>query len=452
MTALIHQSMRNLVRIEMLILAAFAGIMAICLHDYLLWASAHFILGILSLPFLVRTEVKAGRSTYILLGSAVLFLALCFLFPVKAFFFFSVGFTILLLVNQYIGRTGFEAIVVLFLCSPLFGAAAEIFSFPIRLQLSSIAGTVLSFFTSDVSVRGNTILYAGREYAVDPACMGLSMLTVSFSLGLLLLGFFGRKAGRSLNWWQVLLFLSLVFLLNMISNLCRIIMLVLFDINPGTAGHEAAGLVCLLVYVFIPTIRLARSGIEKFGTVEKIQSGTNRITPLIFLLLLPVVILAWLNIKSSDTYKQYHTSLHNVNGYALSIFAPGVIKAENPSSLVYIKYLRAFYDSEHHPMLCWAGSGFEFRKVQEEKIKGRMVYTARLIRDNEVLYSAWWYSNGYKNTNSQFQWRFDMARGAAGYAIINVTCSSMENLHKEVERILEQQPFTPLFHHHKTGK
>jgi hypothetical protein len=91
------------------------------------------------------------------------------------------------------------------------------------------------------------------------------------------------------------------------------------------------------------------------------------------------------------------------------------------------------------------GSGYEFKNICTEKIAGEEIFTARLTKDKEILYTAWWYSNGTKNTDDQWTWRWDMLKGAKNYAVVNVTASSEAALKTEVEQVIGRDKLKNLF-------
>jgi exosortase N len=334
--------------------------------------------------------------------------------------------------------------------SPVFQYIADVFSFPIRLQLSTIAGYGLSFTGKSVQVVGNTIYFNNNEFAVDPACMGLNMLTASLLLGIMLIGFYKKKWNKQIAGWQIIAYLLFVFGLNVISNLLRIILLVQFAILPGTALHEITGLTCFLIYVILPAAFVAKlivGCLGKTGRSDAFTTTHNR-SLAIHLLLLVGISLAAIHTAQADTYRGfYHLSKKHVAGYQVSSYSPGILKLEDKNALIYVKYIRGFYDTDHNPTICWKGSGYEFHNIQKERLVGNVIYTATLQRNVEKLYTAWWYSNGKKTMIDQLKWRSDMMRTQSTYAVVNVTAATKEELHKEVSKIVSQNSLSSLFNH-----
>lgn len=424
--------------------AASAGV----LQYYLAHHTLSFVLGLLALPFTLRKG--EGRFGYRYAAAALLVMGAAYLMPVSTLLYFSTGFAVFFLLQALALEPRFLSCAVLVFMSPIFQYIAGVFSFPIRLKLTAWAAQLFAWTGSAVTARGNSLFLNQTEFSVDPACMGLNMLAASLLLGLLFLGFYQKKYGREVRWWMVLLFLLAVVGCNIGGNLLRIVLLVQFALLPQTLLHEVVGLLCLLAYVLLPAACLARWAVRKTGTAlqEPATDGSVRRSRLwtSFLLLLFLVCLSG-RVAGVDTYARFtNTGVQQVPGYRSTVSAPGILQLRNERALVYVKYSRGFYDSEHNPTLCWSGSGYAFSRIEEQRIGGQPVYTALLTNGKDRLYTAWWYGNGQHNTTDQLAWRWNMLRGSRPYAVINVTAATGEALVLETERILRQQTLSPLFH------
>jgi exosortase N len=126
-----------------------------------------------------------------------------------------------------------------------------------------------------------------------------------------------------------------------------------------------------------------------------------------------------------------------VPGFKVTAMDNNVIKVENDTALIYVKVIPGFYYSDHHPTICWRGSGFEFSHIKEEIIAGKTISTSILQKGKEQLYTAWWYDNGTKQTGSQLDWRWDAMIHREQYAIVNVSTQNRETLEREVTRLLQ---------------
>ncbi len=425
------------------------GVWAICLlttgyevlSSYVHWTLQALVLGIMGIVATARKGGGARPARYA--TAAVFILVLALWMPVKTFLFFGFALTI------FYGFTGagislpFLSCAALFLSSPVFEYGVTAFSFPIRLKLASLTGDLFSIFGTGTEVKGNVIYARGFEFAVDPACMGLHMLSISLLLGIIFLGLLQKKWGRQLSAsWSVFFLVTLV-VLNIFSNFMRIVLLVQFRILPGTFWHDAIGLVCLLVYVCIPAAFLARRLLQKKGISPALAAPARPSGWMSWVLLL-LMTAALVRVRTADTYSAFQSAARPMAGYNSSWYVPGVLKLQNDRSLVYIKFIRGFYDTEHNPSMCWAGSGYAFQDTREEAVAGGHIFTARLVRGSDSLYTAWWYSNGSNALTDQWKWRWALMRGEKAYAVVNLTMGSADALHEEVERLLRNKNFKPL--------
>ena len=213
---------------------AIAGIIG--LNDYISFTSINFLLGLFAIASVTQParELKA-RSLYSLL--ALTFLLVCLFIPGRTVLYFALSAAVLFLVEAFFGRLTLLPFVVIILSSPIFKYTSDVFSFPIRLTLTEWAAGILLLTGNQSMAIGNMIYHNGTEMSVDPECMGLNMMVTSMLAGVIMFATFARKYNRSLSTWRLTLHLVLIACLNVISNLLRIITLVHFSIQPGTAAH-----------------------------------------------------------------------------------------------------------------------------------------------------------------------------------------------------------------------
>jgi exosortase N len=151
-------------------------------------------------------------------------------------------------------------------------------------------------------------------------------------------------------------------------------------------------------------------------------------------------------VVSIDTYSKFSDKYTEaIAGYSLSVYAPGIVKLENAEALLYIKFIRGFYDTEHNPAMCWKGSGYVFKDIKTQVLEGKEVYTASLHKGNDKLYTSWWYGNADHVTTSQWEWRWNMVKSGQSYAVINVTAANEKTLRAEVEKLLFTKTLRPFF-------
>lgn len=436
-------------RMALLLYLVYAATMLLALRSYIAWQSVNVVLGLLALPFV--TTLETGNRKHTRHAVAALFFAVAAIgLPVKTLLYFAIVFGCFFVTESCLGGMNQLPVLVAMLMSPVCQFTANVFSFPIRLQLTGWAGSMLHVLGERALVKGNMIVYHGNEFSVDPACMGLHMMVTSLLLQLVIIAVYQKKHGRQLVWWQVWGLLAITFGLNVISNLFRIIVLVWFTILPGTSMHELAGIVCLLLYVIIPVTGLTnwmvkqkgRIGGEVTGKFTALSSGS--LMKWHILLLVVVGLSAWQVIRHEKMIDNMPAHVVPLAGYRTQKVTTEIIKLQNSCSLVYIKYIPGFYNADHHPMICWEGSGYQFKQVQQETIGQQQVYTALLQNGKEQLYTAWWYDNGVLRTTDQLRWRWLVLTGAKPFSVVNITTASKQQLINETESVLRDNRLRPL--------
>jgi exosortase N len=430
----------------LLLAMGYLVLIGVVFKDYLQFASLSFIAGTMSLVLL--SEKAKGKVSPRYAIVSLVFLLLTLMAPVKTLLCFSMGFALFYLVESLQYRLNFSAVISLFLITPVSEYAANVFSFPVRLQLSSWVGNILSQFSKETHVTGNIIVHNEQEFSVDPACMGLNMLIASLLVAQMTIGFYQRKMQRKLTPVMVSLFLLSVIALNILSNLSRMIVLVIFSVLPDSLMHELTGLACLFLYVMLPVAIVSKFIVKRFGkpVTHSSQDFVNKVNWTKHFLVFGLVVSAGVYVSFADSFSRFENlGDKEIPGYKLSLAQPGIVKLENERSLVYVKFIRGFYDSDHNPTICWKGSGYEFTHVQQKKLSGFVLNTAILKKGKDQLYTAWWYSNGKDHTADPFSWRYNAVRTGTTYAVVNVSAANQKDLENELNRVIQKNSLRDLF-------
>jgi len=66
------------------------------------------------------------------------------------------------------------------------------------------------------------------------------------------------------------------------------------------------------------------------------------------------------------------------------------------------------------------------------------IYTAQLIKENDLLQTAWWFDNGKHKTHSQLEWRWKSILGATPYRLINITTETKDQLKNEIGSLINK--------------
>ena len=402
------------------------------LSTYIQWQSVNLILGTVSLFFC--SQIQRQQTGSIRFGIvSIIMLLLLMVMPIKTLLFLAIVSAVIFLIEAFIGKINALPLFSLLLMSPFFQYMSNVFVFPIRLELSKWAGEILNASGSRVEVNGNVLIANGQEFSVDAACLGLNMLVTSLLIAVMLIGIIQKKQALQINIYVVLGILAFTFFTNIICNLLRILMLVQFSIMPAEIMHDITGLACLLLYVCIPTFLIIKWAIKKFGKPPVViyKQGKTSIK-LHLLIALSLCFLAFKTNNTSTGTKAFDAKAFSEKGYKVKVLDDEVVKLDNGKSLIYIKPIPHFYNADHNPMICWKGSGYELKRINTTTVRGLQLYTARLEKGNEVLYTSWWYDNGQKQTISQMNWRWSMLKGASSYSIINVTGASPKMLETEI--------------------
>ncbi|GAB2561011.1 exosortase N [Spirosoma aerophilum] len=327
----------------------------------------------------------------------------------------------------------------LLLLSPGLRYFSALFTFPIRLQLSSWAGSLLRLAGLDVQTEGNVLIRNGVEMAVDPACMGLQLTGLSLLIGLFFLIWQERQVKKVVPFGWVIAFAAVAFGLTIVCNLFRIILLVALGAMPNTWAHEWIGLVCVAAYAWLPIWTLSKRLVSSVGWA--LPKRTNTFTyyswarykaPVwglgFFLVGVGVMIMASRPVEPpADPCRTIRNTPTGWSAYGAGCpckpLANGLVQLSKPGVLIYLKPQYDWFSADHNPTACWRGSGYELRRVRETTLDGHPAYIGELRKKSRVLYTAWWFSNGETTTISQLIMRKQMLQNRSQFMLVNVTLS-----------------------------
>lgn len=419
--------------------AAYLGIFStFFIHGYLK-GDATFWMGIVLIPLLLRSTPPGEKNWRLAPLIAVMVLICCFRQELSWRFLLLV-LALLFAIESLFGKLNGQFFMVLLIISPIFKYVSEIFTFPIRLQISALAGQVLRAAHFPAAVEGNSIQLNGSEFTVDPACMGLQMTGFALLAVIFLTAYYQTQDRQSLSSLYQVMLMLLAFVLNTMGNLMRIILLVALQIGPDNVLHDVTGIVCLTVYVVLPLIFIVRYTHRRWSkqAIAKHTTNENHSRLLIQGHWVLLVICAFfcfqkpvINIKSAKT-----SEVTNREGYAMQQLQTGVTLFRTSHALVYIKPIPAFYSTEHSPVTCWTGSGYHLNRIAKKQIAGTVVYVGRLKKGNDELLTAWWLSDGQYATISQVDWRWKSLTENSHFQLVNVTADDPIRLDAEVKRWL----------------
>ncbi|GAB4033973.1 exosortase N [Spirosoma jeollabukense] len=334
--------------------------------------------------------------------------------------------------NRWTGR-----LLALVLLSPGLRYFSALFTFPIRLQLSTWAASLLRVLGMNVQAGGNSLInYSPAtgpiEMSVDPACMGLQMTGISLLVGLFILIWHERETKKRVPFGWVCAFGISLFGLTIICNLFRIVLLVAFGAMPDTWAHEGIGLGCVAAYGWLPTWGLVRLLVQRTGrddvVVEKSGATLTSMGWGVGLLAVGLSIMAFATHPNKPKNNLCNSAQMAASGWQkygadcqCKTLSNGFVQLAKPGVLIYLKPQPDWFSADHSPTACWRGSGYELRRVHETMLDGHPAYVGELRKKNKVLFTAWWFSNGNINTTSQITMRWQMLRSELAFVLVNVT-------------------------------
>ncbi len=408
------------------------GIFAYFNYDNLYFPFS-LILGLLSLPYVLRIMDAPKLSFYG--GLSLVALGVLLFYKSNSLYYFGLGFLCLWVLERSRGQLNWLPFFLLVVCSPVVGNVSYIWSFPIRLRLSEWATQALQFIGMDVVAEGNVIWMNGQSFSVDPACMGLNMLITSLVIALIVFAYFEHKTNQSFRFWEICLGLLFMLFLAIVGNFTRLLALIIFHILPEHPLHDGIGMMSLLFYAIVPfyfLVNFYSKKRKKEIAIPKNSSIYLFSNKSIFYgcygILLSLLIMTGFQFRNQTNILAPKLSLSSFQNYQQSTAKDGVLKLENDSAIIHIKPPVQIFQGSHDPRFCWQGSGYTFQSIKREIVNKRSIYTAILQNGEDQLYTAWWLDNGTHQTIEEWEWRWQVAKGAAGYYLINITTENRAEL------------------------
>ncbi|WP_066629039.1 exosortase N [Labilibacter marinus] len=395
------------------------------------------ILFFIILPF---TLSKTGGYTSVmpLFFLSCLILITFYITHVYSLLFFGVCMAIItsLVISAY--KPTLLTIGLAVICTPAVKYLLSIFSFPLRLKLTALAGEILKPIVDSLSVSGNCIYINNIEFTVAPECLGLNMISSALVFAIFTISFFASKLKRRPKLYFTISVILIAFLLIVLANLSRIVLTVFLKAMPGTALHEVIGLLMFVVNCCIPLLFIGAKS-KRHYKIVKTKTVKYKEQHYLSLAIAPLLIIGSWNIHENSLKPNFKKAQICITGFDKEESKDGVIKLQNESAIVYVKPPAFMLGSDHNPFICWKASGYKIKNETEKKIGMHTVYQFELHKTGQPpLYSCWWYSNGKLNTTSQLQWRLASVKGKNAFSVVNVTCDNASLTQHWTETLLAQ--------------
>ncbi len=308
--------------------------------------------------------------------------------------------------------------LLLWFVPPFEDKISLVLGFNLRLILTKIIGFLFHLMRLNITTSGNLIIYNGNEFVIDPACEGLKM-----SLALLIVLFFilynlteKNKSGIKL-FFIFMLFISVSFLTWLFSNLVRIIILIIFNVNSETMLHYLIGLLTLFFISILPLWLI----FEFFKTWDNKKKSDyykadNR-NIIISFIILALLIFLNLSIKTNPPgcHYSFPQNLSDFNkietiqtkssfstDYEIAVYENSLNRLIIKNNLYPLRLI-------HSPRQCWTGEGFKIIRERKINIRDRgSVQELSIEKENSSYKLFIWYQPldlNEKSTDSEILWR-----------------------------------------------
>lgn len=374
------------------------------------------------------------RINYFFILLSMCFVLLYQLYHVKSFLFISCVIISIEFLSFVFGRLHINSYILLFICSPIFIFFNKVLGVPIKLQLTQFSTFLLNILNPSISSSGNLIHINGTQFFVDDACAGLNMLISALIFTVFIIEIFRSTKKKEINMFLLLILYITTILLNILSNVFRIVLLVQFNIPPDNPLHYYIGIICFIIYNIIPIYFLTKFVYNYYSAeiIYKISENKLKINRYVIVLCLFVAntILFFINPNKNLDYSHNHYNLHLDNATSNSMLDYGVKKITLGNLLIYEKPMYDFYSSEHNPLFCWSGSGYAIKNIKEIKVNNKFIYFGNMYKENKTIYTTWFYKSKHNITNSQLEWRLANIKNNENYSLINVSSNDKNELLK----------------------
>lgn len=383
--------------------------------------------GFLILPFILKVDrwEKGGpRFLWLALFFAALFISLG-----QNYWAFAAGLSIIYnFLNTRVGKLNSVAVYTLIFYLPLTKSFFTLFGFHIRMFITEWAGMILSFFNNSVSYSGSRIWVDGSEFTVDAGCMGLRLVITGFLLTLLILQQVFKRKGIKPRSIHLSMFLSASFMLVVAVNFVRILLVIQFQSPADSWSHELIGLSTFLFFHVIP-MYLIVSRIQPTNHLN--AELPNRIQNKGFLdVWLASLLVCFMLAKSvyapqKASFFDRNIPMSEIPGFDLESELDGVKRYSNGDVILLVKPMFPLSFSNHHPMLCWRGDGYNVTGESKGFVGEVECFQASLDRNDMQLKTAWWYvnQNGKRSTN-ELEWRMQALTQSQQFYLVNFVSPS----------------------------
>lgn len=402
----------------------------------LLWSALrHFDgmqwFGVLLLPFIIRPDkAQKGGTLYLWLG---LFFTTLYLTLGQYYWTFAAGLSFIYhLLDSRVGKLNAVAPYTILFYLPLTRSFFTLFGFYIRMEITKWAGWLLSFFNDSVSYQDSSIWVDGNAFAVDPGCMGLRLVITGFIFSLLMVQQLSSRVGVKPSRRLVSMSLILSFLLVIVANFFRILLVIQFQSPAESWSHELIGLGTFLMVHIIPMFMMVKWLVSKKQKAQRPvprMVKSSSVDQWVMIIAIGLMMFRWIAAPNAARFSGDEGLVKQIDGYELSVSRDGVHRYANANSVLLVKPMFPLSFSNHHPMLCWRGDGYEVVGEVRGKLSDIECYRAMLEKHGQQLVTSWWFaSNDGARTTNEWQWRWKALTQNKQYFLVNFAATNESEL------------------------
>jgi exosortase N len=341
--------------------------------------------------FIIGSRTTQLKVNYLLIAIILLFEFISFRLHTKSLHFISLMLFICLIYYSITKKFSYIAFICILLFSSVFNKFFEHLTTEIKQQLCYVVFITLKNIIAIDKIEGVNFYINGAKITIDTACMGLSMFKTGLLTGAILLTFEEKKQKKYFGILQIILFSSIIIILNIISNYFRIVTLVILNCTQENALHHTVGLLCFAFYQVLPMLILIRYFRPKI-TTEIVVSKKQTLAPISLTLI--VIVITSIEMKQ----EQNHDLLYNL-GLEYNIKKGKWVNNEvyqiiEKEKLIYIK------TPTHKPLICWSGDGYRIYESREITRNNEKIWFNKMEKNNIIYNSYWWYESGNKKYSS----------------------------------------------------
>lgn len=402
----------------------------------LLWAALrHFDgmqwFGFLLLPFILNVD-KNQRGNGLFLWLALLF-AVLYLLLGQYYWTFAAALAIIYhLIDTRFGKLNSIAVYTIIFYLPLTRSFFTLFGFYIRMEITKWAAWFLSVFNQSVTHVDSSIWVDGAAFTVDAGCMGLRLVITGFIFTLLLVQQLSKRVGKGPTRKVLSIVLLLSFALVVLANFVRILLTIQFRSPADSWSHEAIGLITFFLFHLVPMFLMVKWLVGRTANrLETVGSNQNRKPKHDVLWIGLAVILMLVKLITFSDYERYEqvNLSSNLPGFELTKAKDGVHRYANSHAVLLVKPMFPLSFSNHHPMLCWRGDGFEVVGEVRGQLGETSCYRAYLKKPDQQLATGWWFMNeNGDSTTSEWVWRWNAIAKGQQYFLVNVAAINEPDL------------------------